>query len=136
MFFAILLLSRENSLLAHENHVHGSEANPLIEEMTALDSAFREVVSAVALGDGPKVHRALESMHGSREKTHEGIHAGSVKLPKNNQRLADFVKMDKQFHGKLEALAKAGQLNDQKQLLTLSKQLLDGCVQCHQVFRK
>lgn len=111
-------------------------ANPLIEEMLKLDEVFHAVVSGVALGDNERVHAALESMHGAMEKTHEGVKAGKVTIPKNPQKVKEFEKMDKEFHDKLETLAHAAQKNDQKKMLVLTKQLLDGCVACHQMFRK
>jgi len=114
---------------------HQSGANPLIEEMMTLDSAYREVVSAVALGDSARVHKALESMHGTMEKTHEGVHTGTVTIPRNAARIKDFVKMDEAFHEKLESLARAALRNNQKEMLRTTKLLLDGCVQCHQMFR-
>lgn len=86
----------------------------------------REVVSAVSLGDGASVQKALESMHGTMEKTHEGVHSGSVKIPRNSDRVNDFVQMDKEFHGNLEALAQAAHANDQQGMLALTKELLDG----------
>ena len=127
----------------HEGHEHSkihaatdNGVNPLIEEMEKLDEVFRAVVSAVALGDGERVHAALESMHGFKEKTHEGVHAGKVTIPKNPKRVKEFVKMDEDFHAKLETLAHAAHNNDQKKMLLLTKQLLEGCVSCHQIFRK
>jgi len=127
----------------HEGHGHNkmhaaadNGANPLIEEMVQLDEVFRAVVSGVALGDGERVHAAIESMHGAMEKTHEGVHAGKVTTPKNPKKVKEFVKMDRDFHAKLEALAHAAHKNDQKKMLALTKQLLDGCVSCHQIFRK
>ena len=127
----------------HEGHDHNkmhaaadNGANPLIEEMVQLDEVFRAVVSGVALGDGERVHAAIESMHGAMEKTHEGVHAGKVTTPKNPEKVKEFVKMDRDFHAKLEALAHAAHKNDQKKMLALTKQLLDGCVSCHQIFRK
>jgi hypothetical protein len=115
---------------------HQSGANPLIAEMMTLDTVYRDVVSAVALGDGPRVHRALESMHGTMEKTHEGVHSGTVTIPRNAARIEDFMKMDKKFHEKLDSLARAALRNNQKEMLRTTKLLLDGCVQCHQLFRK
>ena len=109
--------------------------NPLMEEMVILDSAFREVVSAISLGDGARVNTALESMHGTMEKTHEGLHSGAVKIPRNSDRVNDFVQMDKDFHRDLEALAQAARDNDQPAMLTMTKKLLDGCVNCHKTFR-
>jgi cytochrome c556 len=128
---------------AHEGHDHskmhgaaGNGPNPLIEEMGKLDEVFRAVVSSVALGDSERVHAAIESLHGDMEKTLEGVKAGKVTTPKNSQRVKEFVKMDKEFHARLETLADAAQKNDQKKMQVLTKQLLDGCISCHQMFRK
>lgn len=143
--FVLLFLVTVPAVYAamQEGHDHSTmraaadnKDNPLIEEMEKLDEVFRAVVSGVALGDGERVHAALESMHGAMEKTHEGVNAGKVTIPKNPQRVKEFVKMDKDFHVKLETLAHAAHKNDQKNMLILTKQLLDGCVSCHQMFRK
>ena len=114
-------------------HEHG--ANPLVEEMLVLDTVFRDVVSGVAMSDGHRVQVALEKMHGSMEKTHEGVKHGTVALKKNAHRMNDFVAQDKQFHGKLEDLAKAAHKNDNSAMLSLTKDLLDRCVTCHRDFR-
>jgi cytochrome c556 len=113
----------------------GRSDNPLLEEMTKLDAVFRDVVSGVSLGDGARVHQALETMHGTMEKTHEGVHHGTVKVPKNAARVKEFVNLDKKFHAKLETLSRAAHKNDQAAMLKLTKELLDGCVQCHRTFR-
>jgi hypothetical protein len=113
-----------------------SIGNPLIEEMFLLDSVFHEVVSGVSLGDGQRVSNALHSLHGTMERTHEGVHHGTVKIPKNADKVELFVKMDKDFHEDLERLAAAAKKNDQQRMLSLTKKLLDGCVACHGMFRK
>lgn len=110
--------------------------NPLIEEMLTLDSVFRDIVSAVALADSQKVQAALAHMHGAMEKTHEGIQEGTVTLPKNTARINEFVARDRKFHEMLEALERAAGHDHQKELLRITKQLLDQCVQCHSLFRK
>lgn len=120
--------------LAASGHADG--VNPLVEEMVILDGVFRDVVSGVALGDGGKVHKALESMHGTMEKTHEGVHHGTVTIPKNANRVNEFVKMDKRFHHELEALAHAAEKNDTREMVKLTGRLLQGCVKCHETFRK
>lgn len=114
----------------------GHSDNPLLEEMVKLDVVFREVVSGVSLGEGARVHQALEAMHGTMEKTHEGVHHGTVNVPKNAARVKEFVDLDKEFHAKLETLSQAAQQNDQLAMLKLTKELLDRCVQCHRTFRK
>lgn len=120
----------------HEgSHEHGGDANPLIEEMVRLDGVFREVVSGVALGDGEKVHEALEQMHGTMEKTHEGVHSGKVVIRKNADRLDEFVRMDKEFHESLERLAHVAHEGDQQGMLDITQSLLRGCVECHKAYR-
>ncbi len=113
-----------------------SAPNPLIEEMLTLDKAFRDIVSAVALGDAARTRTAIASMHGTMEKTHEGVHAGTVVLPKNKERLPEFIKRDHKFHEMLEALDGAAARNHPQEMLRIPKLLLDGCVQCHRMFRK
>lgn len=124
---------RMHGAQAQSKHEHGG--NPLIEEMAALDAVFRDVVSGVAMSDGHRVHEALEKMHGAMEKTQVGVKHGTVTLKKNANRLSDFVEQDKQFHGKLEDLARAAHKNDGNAMLSLTKELLDRCVKCHRDFR-
>jgi len=112
-----------------------SGANPLIEEMTLLDRAFRDIVSAVSLGDTDAVHKALEPLHGTMEKTHEGLNTGAVAVRRNADRIKEFKTMDLAFHAKLEALDRAAHHKNQKEMLRIAKQLLEGCVQCHAKFR-
>jgi hypothetical protein len=125
-----------HDMYSHSHDGTPSGQNPLISEMLILDQAFQQVVSAVALGDGAKVKKALETMHGTMEKTHEGMHEGAVRIPKNAGRQEEFVEMDKEFHLNLERLAEAGSSNDQGKMLSLTKTLLEGCVNCHRDFRK
>lgn len=115
---------------------NSSPVNPLIAEMRMLDVAFREVVSGVSLGDSQRVIKALEGLHGSKEKTHEGIHTGDVHIPRNADHLEEFVRMDEEFHRRLEDLAEAAQRGSQGQMLELTNELLGRCVGCHREFRK
>lgn len=121
---------------ASSPHDASAGANPLKEEMRTLNEVFKEIVSGVALADGDAVHTAIESMHGTMEKTRESLHTGEVRTPKNPERMKDFEKMDKDFHDGLESLAMAARDNDQQRMLLVTKKLLDGCVSCHGTFRK
>ena len=130
--------SAEHNHAEHKRHEKAAigPANALIDEMRALDSAFRDIVSGVAAGDGPKVLSAIETLHGSMEKTQRALHAGEVKLPRNPQKMKEFEKFDKEFHKELEALARAAERDDAKMMAAIAKRLLDGCVRCHGEFRK
>lgn len=119
----------------HHSDANGGPANALIEEMRRLDTAFKEIVSAVALGDGHRVRQAIESLHGAMEKTQEALHHGEVKLRKNAAKVKEFERMDREFHADLEALANAAHRDDMQKMNGLTKKLLDGCVSCHTVFR-
>jgi len=145
LFSAILLLAEIPTLAWSQHPAHAphpqhaatvqSGANPLIEEMMILDRVFRDIVSAVSLGDTEAVHKALEPMHGTMEKTQVGVHAGTVTLRKNADRITEFKNMDLVFHAKLDALGRAAHHKNQKEMLRITKQLLEGCVQCHTKFR-
>jgi hypothetical protein len=143
-FFTLVLFAGSPALGAtHDEHqrntsgsTQGAGANPLIDEMTTLNTAYRDIVSAVAVGDNGGVRKAIETMHGAMEKTQEGMHAGAVNLPKSAARTKEFEERDNKFHGKLSALDRAARHNNQREMLRITKQLLDGCVQCHQKFRK
>ncbi len=142
LFSLILFLSGIPTLAFSQHPAHSQQiaavqpgANPLIEEMTLLDGAYRDIVSAVSLGNAEAVHTALESMHGTMEKTHAGLNAGDVALRKNAKRVVEFKKLDREFHAKLEALDRAARRNNQKEMLRIAKLLLEGCVQCHTKFR-
>lgn len=111
-------------------------SNPLIEEMRSLDNSFREIVSAVANAEGERVIRSIESLHGLREKTHQAIKSGIIRLPRNQHRLKEFLKLDMKFHTELDLLLKAARKNNQRRMLIMTKKLLDGCVNCHRVFKK
>lgn len=120
----------------HMQHHDASHApNALVQEMIKLDAVFREVVSGVAMADGARVHKALEAMHGTMEKTHEEVGTGHVTLKKNADKLPQFVAMDKTFHASLEQLAHAAHEGNQERMLTITQGLLKGCVQCHQDYK-
>lgn len=142
LFLAFLLCGPGIASAADDHHRHdhqapakGASTNALIDEMRQLDAAFREIVSAVALGDGHRVHEAVHSLHGTMEKTQEALHHGEVKLRKNAARAKEFERMDHEFHADLESLAKAAHSSDIQKMSGLTKKLLDGCVSCHTIFR-
>lgn len=137
--FALLSLTAFPAFALEEHHnapAATAARNPLLEEMFTLDSAFKEVVSGVALGDGPRVLGAIEALHGKREKTAEALHSGEVRPPKNADRMKEFELLDNKFHSDLETLAKAASKNDRNAMIETTKNLLDGCVNCHKTFRK
>ncbi|MBF0336952.1 MAG: cytochrome c [Nitrospirae bacterium] len=132
---ALFMFAAVQSSWGHQSHEEHA-ASPLLEEMVKLNSAFTEIVSGVALGDAERVHKALEPLHGTLEKTHEGIKTGSVDIPKNKHNVKEFVKLDKAFHADLEKLAHAAHQNNQEAMLKLTNKLLGGCVNCHRKFRQ
>jgi len=137
--FALLMLSVVSVpafRAAAQEHSPSPGANPLVNEMLLLDKAFQEIVSAVAVGDGQRVRKALEPLHGVMEKTREGVHSGTVRIPRKPHRVKEFIKLDRKFHMGLEALESAAQKNNQQKMLSLTKKLLDECVNCHRTFRK
>ena len=115
----------------------GGEANPVIEEMVALDSAFKTIVGAVILGDVEMIIPALSKVREAREGLEGAVKAGyQISLPKNQNRLGDFFKLDIQFHIGLEELSGAAETGQKKVVKNLTHKLLDECVGCHERFRR
>lgn len=130
IFMSLILMAASAS--AEDRHT----SNPLIEEMRSLDNSIREIVSAVATAEGERVIRSIESLHGLRERTHQAIESGKIRLPRNQHRIKEFLKLDMKFHAELDLLLKAARKNNQRKMLIITKRLLDGCVNCHRVFKK
>ena len=113
------------------------EMNPVREEMAALDSAFKTIIEAVVLGDIELINPALSKVRDAREGLEGAVKAGyQILLPKNQNRLADFFKLDSQFHIDLEELSSAAGTGQKKVVRNLAHKLLDECVGCHERFRK
>lgn len=113
------------------------EMNPVPEEMAALDSAFKIIIGAVILGDIEVIDPALSKVRDSREALEGAVKTGyQISLPKNQNRLGDFLKLDSQFHIDLEELSAAAETGQKKVVRNLTHKLLDECVGCHERFRK
>lgn len=110
--------------------------NPILDEMVIVDKAFREIVSAVAVGSGPKVLRALQPLHAASEKTYDDLHSGALTLPKNEKNISEFVNMDEKFHHHIEKLAEAAHKDNKDTMLSITKKLMDACVNCHKTFKQ
>ena len=113
------------------------EMNPVLEEMAALDSAFKIIIGAVILGDLGAINPALAKVQDAREGLQGAVKAGyQISLPKNQNRLGDFFILDSQFHIDLEELSAAAQTGQKKVVKNLTHKLLDECITCHERFRK
>lgn len=137
VLFSAFLAAPFAALAAEHGHHDKADAGhgALVEEMRALDAVFREVVSAVAVGDGARVHGALETMHGKMEKIQEALHKGEVVLRKNADKAEEFEKMDRDFHERLSTLGRAAERGDVPSMTAVTKKLLSSCVACHEKFR-
>ena len=113
------------------------EMNPVSEEMAALDSAFKIIIGAVILGELEVINPALSKVRDARERLEGAVKTGyQISLPKSQNRLGDFFKLDSQFHIDLEELSAAAETGQKKVIKNLTHKLLDECVGCHERFRK
>ena len=115
----------------------GTETNFILEEMTALDRAFKTVIDALVLGDMQRIPPALKEVAEARERVEKAISAGQmISLPKNQSQFREFLRLDEQFHIDLEELSKAAQTGQKKVVRNYAHRLLDSCVVCHEKYRK
>ena len=109
----------------------------LREEMVALEEAFATIIDAVLFSNMPLVKFAVVRFHKAREKVEEAIISGSrIILPKNHDQFKEFFELNIKFHEDLASLEKAAEKGQKKAVKKQTHKLLDGCVVCHERFKK
>ncbi|MFQ5735662.1 MAG: hypothetical protein ACE5GY_02240 [Thermodesulfobacteriota bacterium] len=134
-----LPLAAMDSMAGHETvglENGGPAQAALIEEMRTLDAVFREIVSSVALGDADGVAKAIDRMHGKKERTEQALDSGKIRLPKHPEKTALFRKLDGEFHAGLKMLENAALRGDRKAMVGVTQRLIARCAGCHATFRK
>lgn len=109
--------------------------NPLRAEMVALQAAYDVLNRAVVLGDPAGVSAAFHAVHLRKEATSAALAAGTVKPPRNADRLDDFVARDEAFHALLGRTVTAADAGDVATLRAMVPELQAACVSCHETFR-
>lgn len=123
---------------SHNMHAAAEAAttdNPVKHEMRLLDAAFKNLLDSLLLDTPEAIEPPFHEVHRAKMETEKALHAGKVVLPKNGDKLEEFVEMDEAFHGKLKKLLGAARKNDRKGIQQSAHEILDGCVQCHTKFR-
>ena len=109
--------------------------NPLKKEMRLLDEAFKNLLDALILNQPESIEEPFHEVHNAKEKTEAALHSGKIKLPKNQEKLDAFVEMDEAFHGKLKELIGASRKRDMENIKTLTHDILDQCIKCHEAYK-
>lgn len=109
--------------------------SPVKTEMKLLDAAFKNLINSLILNDPKAIEGPFHEVHMAKANTEKAIEKGELKLPKNGDKMKEFVRMDEEFHGKLVAVIMASRKGDMKGVKDATHQILDGCVQCHNKFR-
>jgi cytochrome c556 len=118
------------------------QANPrtgmaLRKEMVALEEAFETIIDAVIFSNMELIKPAVVRFHKAREKVEEAISSEPrIILPKNHDKFKEFVELDIRFHEDFETLEKAAGKGQRGVVKGQTHKLLDGCVVCHERFRK
>lgn len=116
---------------------HGSETeNPIKAEMRLLDLAFKNLIDAILLNDPSGIEGPFHEVHHAKLKTEKALEGGGITLPKNADKIKSFKEMDEKFHQTLEGILKAAGKKDMEAVRKKTHEALEGCVQCHSMFRK
>ena len=111
--------------------------NVLRREMLALEEAFEIIIDAVIFENMELIKPQIPPFHEARKKFEEAISAGQkIELPKNKDKLKEFIKLDNKFQKKLEALEEAAEKVQKEVVKDQIHKLFDACVVCHERFRK
>ncbi|MCC6543744.1 MAG: cytochrome c [Nitrospirae bacterium] len=109
--------------------------SPVKVEMRLLDSAFKNLITSLILNNPKGIEAPFHEVHKAKMNTEKAMEKGEIKLPKNGDRLKEFIEMDEKFHKELEGLLAASGKGDMKKVQAAAHRLLDACVQCHNRFR-
>lgn len=130
--------AQEDEHAGHDKHPVSDSvpaADALRHEMRLLDKAFKNLIDSLLLDTPEAIEAPFHDVHRAKMATEKALHAGKVKLPKNGDKLDEFVEMDEAFHGKLKKLLGAASRKDRKGIEASAHEILDSCVQCHSKFR-
>ena len=115
----------------------GGGMAPLRQEMLALEEVFEIIIDAVIFENMELIKPQIPPFHEARKKFEEAISAGQkIELPKNKDKLKEFIKLDNKFQKKLEALEEAAEKVQKEVVKDQIHKLFDACVVCHERFRK
>jgi len=140
----VLMLTLSTSAWTAEDH-HSHESNGVKErvpaemavkhEMRLLDGAFKNLLDAILLDTPETIEAPFHEVHNAKMETGKALRAGKIKLPKNGDKVDEFVQMDEAFHNKLRKLLGAARKKDRQGIKASAHEILDGCIQCHNKFR-
>ena len=122
----------------HSTHAAGEVSAPkdaVKHEMRLLDAAYKNLIDSLLLDTPEAIEPPFHEVHRAKMATEKALHAGKIVLPKNSDKLDEFVEMDEAFHGKLKKLLGAARKKDRKGIQDSAHEILDSCVQCHSRFR-
>src|SRR3989338_5749713 len=131
----ILATIGSSSIVFAENDKPAMLENPLKTEMQDLDNAFKNLITSIALNNLSAIEEPFHEVHKAKHKTEEALERKEIVLPKNNDKMAEFTKIDEKFHHELEELIEASRKGDLKKVQKVTHELLDTCIQCHTKFR-
>jgi len=122
----------------HMTHAAAETAptdNPVKNEMRLLDAAYKNLLDSILLDTPEAIEPPFHEVHRAKMATEKALHAGRLVLPKNSDKLGEFVEMDEAFHEKLKKLLGVARKKDRKGIQDSAHEILDGCVKCHSRFR-
>ncbi len=132
----ILVLTFSTVASAIEAPPQAGKTNPLKEEMWLLNTAYKILVDALVLKNPSAIAGPFEKVLKAKPRTEAALEKGEIRLPKNNDKLGEFKKMDEEYHAMIENLIGLSKKGDMLGVHKLTHRLLDGCVRCHDRFRK
>lgn len=109
--------------------------NPIKAEMRLLNNAFNNLINSLILNNPKAVEEPFHEVHRAKANTEKALERGDVRLPKNNDKIKQFIKMDKEFHENMEILIEASQKGNTEKMQEITHKLLNGCIGCHNKFR-
>jgi GTPase involved in cell partitioning and DNA repair len=120
------------SLVIAETH---DQKNLIVEEMTALDAAFKKTVDAVIFNKPENIVTAYDEFKKIRLEANAALKDGKITLSRNQNLFKRFVHFDKRFQRETAKLIRAAEKNNMTIIKMQTSKTLSLCSQCHKIFR-
>lgn len=116
---------------AEEARVQTPYDSPVRVEMRLLDTAFKNLLTSLILNKPEAIKAPFVEVHKAKANTDAAIKKGEAKVPRNNNKMKEFVALDTKFHKLLEQVIGAASKRDMKTVQAITHKITDICVQCH-----
>ncbi len=136
ILFVILLFILNFSICSPVTAQEKEQKNLIVQEMAALDAAFKKTIDAVIFNKPQNIVTAYDEAKKIRLEANAALKEGKITLSKNQNLSKRFFVLDRRFQKETSLMIRAAQKNNMTLFKMQTYKIMDICSQCHKIFKK